>query len=137
MGEDGQVTPPARPDIAFAREKAKRSLPVSLLVLFGIVAMYLPLPRRFVAAVPLIAAVVLTVRLLRFLKNRARREKLWPVLTLGLVGAMLATLVLQAVLYDQVHSYEQCLAGALTQQAKADCERLHQTDPLGSGFILE
>ena len=50
MGEDGRMTDPepAGP-IVFAREKAKRTLPVALLVLLGLTAMYLPLPKRFVA----------------------------------------------------------------------------------------
>jgi hypothetical protein len=138
MREDGRVsTPDQRPEFAFAREKAKRTLPVTLLVLLGIIAMYLPLPKRFVAALPLVLAAVLTVRLLRFLSQRRGREKVWPAITLGLVGLMLSTLVLQAVYYESVSAYEQCLAGAQTQQARGECERLKQEGPLGSRLLLE
>ena len=130
-------TPDQRPEFAFAREKAKRTLPVTVLVLLGIIAMYLPLPRRFVAAVPLVVAAVLTVRLLRFLTLRRGREKVWPAVTLGLVGLMLSTLVLQAVYYDSVRSYEECIAGAQTQQALGECELLKQDSPLGSRLLFE
>ena len=73
--------PQLEEEIAFAREKAKRTVPVALLVLLGLVAMYLPLPKRFVAFLPLVLAVVLTVRLLRFLTSRPGKEKVWPVVT--------------------------------------------------------
>lgn len=118
-------------DIAFRREKAKRTLPVSLLVLLGLVAMYLPLPKRFIAFLPLVLAVVLTVRLLRFLAPRAGREKVWPGLTLGLVGLLLSTLAMQAAFYDKVSAYEQCLDGAQTSLARADCEQQKDASLLG------
>lgn len=121
-------------DIAFRREKAKRTLPVSLLVLLGLVAMYLPLPKRFVAFLPLVLAVVLTIRLLRFLAPRARREKVWPALTLGLVGMLLSTLAMQVAFYDKVSAYEQCLDGAQTSLARGDCE--HQKDASLLGLLV-
>ena len=118
-------------EIAFAREKAKRTLPVAVLVLLGIVAMYLPLPKRFVAFIPLGIAVVLTVRLLRFLNMRAGREKVWPALTLGVIGMLLSTLVFQVAFYRQVSAYEECVSGAQTALATADCQRLKEPGPLG------
>src|SRR6478735_5549625 len=118
MGEDGRVTDPDLQDqIVFAREKAKRTLPVALLVLLGLTAMYLPLPKRFVAFVPLVLAVVLTVRLLRFLSPRTGREKIWPVVTLVIAGMLLSTLAVQVAFYDSVSAYEECLAGAQTRIA--------------------
>lgn len=125
------------PDVRFAREKAKRTLPVSLLVLLGIIAMYLPLPKRFIAVLPLVIAVVLTVQLLRFLSGRAGREKIWPAITLGLVGLLLSTLAVQAVFYDEVSAYERCTSEAQTQQARGTCEELRDKGPLGIGFVLE
>lgn len=118
-------------EIAFAREKAKRTLPVALLVLLGLVAMYLPLPKRFVAVLPLVLAVVLTVRLLRFLSARAGREKIWPVVTLVIAGMLLSTLALQVVFYDTVSAYEQCLDGAQTSTAAGDCEQLRDSGLFG------
>ena len=110
------MRPPATQDIAHAREKAKRTLPISLFVLLGIIAMYLPLPRRFIAFLPLAIAVVLTVRLLRFLRGRAGREKAWPIVTLVLIGLIAVSLALQGLFYPSVRAYEECVAGAQTQQ---------------------
>jgi len=118
-------------EIAYAREKAKRTLPVSLLVLLGLIAMYLPLPKRFVAFVPLLLAVALTVRLLRFMSARAGREKVWPVVTLVIAGMLLSTLTLQVVFYDSVSAYERCLAGAQTSIAQGDCQQLRDAGMFG------
>lgn len=123
--------PELEQEIAFAREKAKRTLPLALLVLLGLVAMYLPLPKRFVAFLPLVIAIVLTVRLLRFLSARGGREKIWPALTLVIVGMLLSTLVLQVAFYDSWSAYESCLSGAQTRQATADCEHLKDAGMVG------
>ncbi len=135
MGDDGAVTPDPR-DVAFAKEKAKRTLPVSLLVLLGIIAMYLPLPKRFVAVLPFAIAVVMTVRLLQFLRGRAGRERVWPVITLVLTGLLLGSLALQAAFYPAVRDYEQCVAGAQTSHARAACEEIRQQSPLGMDFVV-
>ena len=132
MGEDGRVTDPDLQDqIVFAREKAKRTLPVALLVLLGLTAMYLPLPKRFVAFVPLVLAVVLTVRLLRFLAPRTGREKIWPVVTLVIAGMLLSTLAVQVAFYDTVSAYEECLAGAQTSIAAGSCAPLRDAGLFG------
>ena len=123
--------PQLEQEIAFAREKAKRTLPVALLVLLGLVAMYLPLPKRFVAFLPLLVAVVLTVRLLRFLSTRAGRERVWPVVTLVIVGMLLSMLALQVAFYGTVSAYEDCLSGAQTKQAEADCDVIRDTGMFG------
>ena len=123
--------PQLEEEITFAREKAKRTLPLALLALLGLVAMYLPLPKRFIAFVPLLIAVVLTIRLLRFLSARSGREKIWPAFTLVIVGMLLSTLVLQAAFYDSWSAYEDCLAGAQTRQATADCAQLKDAGMLG------
>ncbi|NUO34772.1 MAG: hypothetical protein HOP97_02715 [Terrabacter sp.] len=123
--------PQLEQEIAFAREKAKRTLPLALLVLLGLIAMYLPLPKRFIAFVPLLIAVVLTIRLLRFLSRRSGREKIWPAFTLVIVGMLLSTLVLQAAFYDSWSAYESCRSDAQTQQATADCEQLKDSGVLG------
>lgn len=123
--------PQQEQEIAFAREKAKRTLPIALLVLLGLVAMYLPLPKRFVAVLPLVVAVALTVRLLRFLAVRRAREKIWAVVTLVIVGMLLSTLALQITFYGAVSAYEECLAGAQTSLAKAECEQLKNAGVVG------
>jgi len=123
--------PQLEQEIAFAREKAKRTLPVAILVLLGLVAMYLPLPKRFVAFLPLVLAVVLTVRLLRFLTSRPGKEKVWPVVTLVISGMLLSTLALQVAFYDTVRAYEECLAGAQTSLAEGDCAQLRNAGMAG------
>ncbi|MDN5790843.1 MAG: hypothetical protein L0H25_08245 [Micrococcales bacterium] len=123
-------------DIAFAREKAKRTLPISLFVLLGVIAMYLPLPRRFVAVLPLALAIVLSVRLLQYLRGRPGRDKVWPILTLVLIGFIVVTLGLQGIFYRSLLAYQECLASAQTQQAAAACEPLRQQSPLGGTFAV-
>ncbi|MEO7753007.1 MAG: hypothetical protein ABIS35_06290 [Terracoccus sp.] len=119
------------PAVTEARERARRTLPVSLLMLLGVVAMYLPLPKRFVAVLPLLVAGYLTVALLRFLSGRPGRQKVWPGITLGIIALLLASLASQAAFYPTVHAYEQCLAGAQTSQARGVCEQNRATSPLG------
>jgi 4-hydroxybenzoate polyprenyltransferase len=128
---DRMTEPQLEQEIAYAREKAKRTLPVALLVLLGLVAMYLPLPKRFVAFLPLVLAVVLTLRLLRFLSARAGKEKVWPVVTLVIAGMLLSTLAMQIVFYDTVSAYEECLAGAQTSIAAGSCEQLRDAGMFG------
>jgi RsiW-degrading membrane proteinase PrsW (M82 family) len=129
--------PPDR-DVAFVREKARRTLPISLLVLLAIVAMYLPLPKRFVAALPLAIAIVLSVRLLQFLRERPGRERVWPVVTLVLIGVLLSNLAAQVLFYDAVHAYEQCMKGAQTSQAAGACDQFRRQSPLGrAGLPLD
>jgi len=123
--------PQQEQEIAFAREKAKRTLPVALLVLLGLVAMYLPLPKRFVAVLPLVLAIVLTVRLLRFLSTRGGKEKIWPVVTLVISGMLLSSLALQVAFYDSVHAYEECVAGAQTSIAEGECAPLKDAGMIG------
>ena len=122
--------PDLQREMAFAREKAKLTLPVALLVMLALVAMYLPLPKRFVAFIPLVIAVVLTVRLLRFLTMRAGREKIWPALTLVIIAMLMSSLLFQLAFYRTVSAYEECRAGAQTSVAQGDCERLKEPGPL-------
>ena len=68
--------PTREQEIALARERAKRTLPLIGFVLLGLIAITMPLPRRFVAALPLLVAAYLSVQLLRFLKDRPTSEKL-------------------------------------------------------------
>ena len=117
--------------VAYALEKGRRTLPVAVFALLGLVAMYLPLPQRFVAFAPLLVSLFLTLRLLRFLTARPGREKVWPVVSLGIVAMLLTTLVAQIVLYGPVSTYEACLDNAQTSLARADCEQMRESGPLG------
>lgn len=139
MVHDGRVSQqPEQRDVAYLREKARRTMPISVLVLLAIVAMYLPLPRRFVAVAPLVIAVFLSVRLLQFLRDRPGRERVWPVITLVIVSLLLSNLALQGLFYESVSAYEQCVEMAQTSQAAGECEELRRQSPLGgTGFPLE
>ena len=136
MGEDGDMTEPDKrqhldEQVAYAREKGRRALPVALFALLGLAAMYLPLPQRFVAFVPLLISLVLTLRLLRFLTSRPGREKAWPIISLAIVSMLLTTLVMQILLYGPVSAYESCIDNAQTALARADCQQLRESGPLG------
>ena len=127
------MTEPSREqEIVLARERAKRSLPLIAFVLLGLVAITLPLPKRFVAALPLVVAAYLSVRLLRFLKDRPTSEKLWTALSLGIIVAMLLTLVVQVIFYGPVSAYEQCYDQAQTSTARASCDQPQRSGLLGS-----
>jgi hypothetical protein len=127
------MTEPSREqEIVLARERAKRSLPLIAFVLLGLLAITLPLPKRFVAAVPLLVAAYLSVRLLRFLKGRPTSEKFWTALSLGIIVAMLLTLVVQVIFYGPVSAYEQCYDQAQTSTARASCDQLQRSGLLGS-----
>jgi hypothetical protein len=127
------MTEPTREqEIVLARERAKRSLPLLAFVLLGLLALTLPLPKRFVAAVPLVVAAYLSLRLLRFLRDRPTSEKLWTALSLGIIVAMLATLVVQGAFYGPVSAYEQCMDQAQTSTARASCAPLQRSGLLGS-----
>ena len=84
----------------------------------------------------MLLAVALSVRLLRFLSSRRGREKIWPAVTLGVIGLLLASLAVQGAFYRTVQAYEQCVDGAQTAQAKADCESLRDSVVLGDILTL-
>lgn len=139
MREDGGVSVPSdkQTDLRLARDRARLSLPVSLLVLLAIIAMTMPLPKRFVAVLPLLVALPLTIKLLRFLTGRPRRERFWPILTLVVIGMLLSQLSLQAMFFSQVRAYEQCLDNAQTGVARGACEQLRRQAPPGTELILD
>lgn len=127
------MTEPSREhEIALAKERAKRSLPLMAFVLLGLLAISLPLPKRFVAVLPLLVAAYLSVRLLRLVKDRSTSEKLWTALSLGIIVAMLLTLLVQGVFYGPVSAYEQCFDQAQTAAARASCGQLQRSGLLGT-----
>ena len=127
------MTEPSREqEIALARERARRTLPLIGFVLLGLIAITLPLPKRFVAALPLVVAAFLSVKLLRYLKERPTSEKIWTALSLGVIVSMLLTLLVQAIFYGPVSAYEQCYDQAQTSAARAACDQLQRSGLLGS-----
>ncbi len=126
------MTEPTREERATsARERARRTLPLIPFVLLGLIAITLPLPKRFVAALPLAVAAYLSVRLLRFLRDRPAREKIWTALSFGVIVSMLLTLVVQAIFYGPVSAFEECVDQAQTSAARAACGELQDGSLLG------
>ena len=130
------MTEPREPtreqEVVLARERAKRTLPLIGFVLLGLIAITMPLPKRFVAALPLVVAAYLSVKLLRYLKERPTSEKIWTALSLGVIVSMLLTLLVQAIFYGPVSAYEQCYDQAQTSAARAACDQLQRSGLLGS-----
>jgi hypothetical protein len=127
------MTEPTREQqIASARDRARRTLPVVPFVLLGLIAITMPLPKRFVAALPLLVAAYLSIRLLHFLRDRPAREKIWTALSFGIIVSMLLTLVVQAIFYGPVSAFEECVDQAQTSAARAACGELQDGGLLGS-----
>jgi len=106
------------------------------LALFALVYLgaSLPLPTRAIALVPTVVVAVITVReLLRQRREDAPvRMRLMPTITLVLVGFVFLTAVAQVVLYDGIKQYQDCLSGASTSQARAQCEVQRQQSGFGT-----
>lgn len=103
---------------------ASRQLTPALLTIAGLMAQRLPLPWSLVGFLFLVPAVVLGIRLVRDL----RKVKLGGLvlvttsLTLGL--AVVATVMFagRVALYPAASGLEQCMADAITEQARASCQ---------------
>lgn len=122
------------PQAEAARERSRLLLPSTLMAFVGLLALTMPLPQRFVAALPLGLSLALSIRALIKLKDRPRNEKVMPVIGLGLVAVFLGTLVLQGAFYSTVKRYEDCLDQAQTQAARGVCEDLRKSGPLGGNI---
>lgn len=109
---------------------------LTCLALFAlvVVASDLPLPARAIALVPVIVAVVVTIQeLLRQRREDAPvRMRLMPVITLVLLAFVLVTAAGQAVFYESVKEYQDCMSGANTAAARAHCELQRQQSGLGA-----
>ena len=124
--------PSREQEVALARARAKASLPLVAFVLLGLLAIAMPLPKRFVAVLPLAVATYLSVRLLRTMRDRPVREKIWTALSLGIIASMLFSLAVQAVFYGPLSAYETCMGEALTSAARASCDQLRLSRVIGS-----
>jgi hypothetical protein len=111
---------PARPPLADSRRHGGR---FALLALAALFAVRLPLPYVAVTVLFVVAADVEGIRAARAVVREGLRRVLlvWTICGLALVTLMglgvAGTLVLYPITYDR----QQCLAGANTQVARADC----------------
>jgi len=122
---------------AFCASLAAFSLTMFCLILLVMFAMNLRLPQRLIAIVPITVAGVESVRALMTLGRleATGRERLWPVVSLGLVGLMLMSLLTQVIFYGPQKAYEDCMTGAHTRVAQAECQ--HQRERSVLGALLE
>ncbi|MGI8718285.1 MAG: hypothetical protein ACR2JN_10710, partial [Lapillicoccus sp.] len=90
-----------------------------------------------VVIVPVIVVVVGSVWALvaRGRLEASIRERLWPVVSLGLVGLMLMSLLTQVVFYGPQKAYEDCMTGAHTRVAQVDCQRQRERPVLGTLLV--
>lgn len=111
------------------------SLASTVAMLVTLVAMLLPLPGRFVAVLPCTVGVWQAVLALR---DAARRRgelpvahRVPPMMNLVLATLLFAALGVQVIFYSSASRYEDCVRGANTNAARAQCESGLRAELLG------
>lgn len=114
--------------------RGRYSLTIAALFLLVLVGGALPLPRRAVVLLPIVVAIVVSVREMRRLARASASAftRFGPAIALGLAGVLLLGAVTQAVFYAPQKQYEDCMAGANTATAQASCNQQRQRSILGS-----
>jgi hypothetical protein len=115
-------------------ERGRYSLSVAALFVLILLGGGLPLPRRAIVVLPIVFAIVLSLREMRRL-SRARASgftRFGPAVALGLSGVLLVGVVTQAIFYVPQKRYEDCMTGANTNAAQAACGQERQRSILGS-----
>ena len=114
--------------------RGRYSLTIAVLFLLILVGGSLPLPRRAVVLVPIVVAIVVSVREMRRLSQTSASAftRFGPAVALGLSGILLLGAVTQAIFYVPQKQYEDCMAGANTNTAQAVCTQQRQRSILGS-----
>lgn len=118
------------------------SLASTVAMLVTLVAMLLPLPGRFVAVLPCAVGVWQAILALRDASRRRGEvpavHRVPPMMNLALAALLFAALAVQAIFYTSASRYEDCVRGANTNVARAQCQNMLQADLLGrllpSGF---
>lgn len=121
----GREAPAAQPlDPQTARTAQRLVLHFVLLVLAALITATLPLPLQAAALLFAVAAVVVGLRALRVVWRPGLRERLAPVLLLGLSFAalLIVSLSVMLALWQVQVERQECLARALTIGAREDCE---------------
>jgi hypothetical protein len=115
-------------------ERGRYSLSVAALFVLILLGGGLTLPRRTIVVLPIVLAIVLSVREMRRL-SRVRASamtRFGPAIALGLAGVLLLGVVTQVVFYVPQKRYEDCMTGANTNAAQAACGQERQRSILGS-----
>jgi DMSO reductase anchor subunit len=93
-------------------------------LLLGLLASFMPEPYNLVAVVPLVAAVVEHVLVLRALRTAEvpRVTRTWTVFGMGITLLLLGSLLMPYATLSS-RDYRECMAGANTQLAEQDCAK--------------
>ncbi len=125
-----RVSPPPRREPRPQRPSGPRPVPPGLraltLALVGVVLALLLPPWSFAGVVVGVAAVVLGVRSRRVVQAPARAPVATAAVVTGLVASLLAgSLSIFGLVYrEQLDAYRECVRGANTEAARAQCQQL-------------
>jgi hypothetical protein len=116
------------------QRRGRYSLTIAALFLLILLGGGLSLPQRAIVVVPLVVAVVVSIRELRRLSTVSATAftRFGPSIALGLSALLLLGAVTQVVFYAPQKEYEDCMAGANTGVAQAVCNQQRQRSLLGS-----
>lgn len=110
-----------------------------MLMLVGLIASWAPLPYTVVAVVPLVWAGVESVRAIRARASSTapKRGVASSVVGLVLVGVLTSMVLLPYAVYDTAKSRQDCIEGANTAIAAAECNSHLKSDlqPFLGGFL--
>ncbi|WP_213283909.1 hypothetical protein [Cellulomonas hominis] len=121
--EPGTPAPPPDPETLARVGRLVRHFGVWLVA--GVAASLLPLPWQAATVLFLVGAVLAGARALRTVAVARLRGGLLPMLVGGLLltGLLLAGMLSSLVAWGPVTDRQRCLEGALTESARATCER--------------
>ena len=116
------------------RARGRYSLTIASLFLLILIGAGLPLPRRAIVVVPIVVAIIVSVREMRRLSRSSAGAftRFGPAVALGLSAVLLLGAVTQAVFYAPQKQYEDCMTGANTSAAQSVCNQQRQRSILGS-----
>ena len=116
------------------RARGRYSLTVAALFVLILLGAGLPLPRRAIVVVPIVLAIIVSIREMRRLSRASAGAftRFGPAVALGLSAMLLLGAVTKAVFYVPQKQYEDCMQGANTSAAQTVCSQQRQRSILGS-----
>jgi len=116
------------------RARGRYSLTIACLFLLILLGAGLPLPRRAIVVIPIVVAIVVSIREMRRLSRGSSGAftRFGPAVALGLSSVLLLGAITQAVFYAPQKRYEDCMNGANTSTAQTVCSQQRQQSILGS-----
>ena len=116
------------------RARGRYSLTIASLFLLILLGAGLPLPRRAIVVLPILVAIIVSIREMRRLSRASAGAftRFGPAVALGLSTVLLLGAITQAVFYAPQKRYEDCMTGANTSAAQTVCTQERQQSILGS-----